>query len=280
MITIQGTDRLRKRTVNIDSVNLQIKAGEKFTISDADYTNGDVQSALRLGFIATVETKADPTSSKPGEVRNVVCESCHNREITFSDLDRTVYPNQQFTIPEADLKNPSIKSALRKEMIKVINTVNAGDVTEGFLKIGKDFQEKQSGMVEEREKEAADFARMFDIEEEEEQEELETNDEISGPTEVIDTEDPKTIKANDIPDAKRQSVTWNPTGRKVVNEMKNATIGRKKKKKDEESSSFVEEEDVDEILFADKELEKEKIESHPNLKSKDRDEDEDEIDFV
>ena len=94
------------------------------------------------------------------------------------------------------------------------------------------------------------------------------------------------MRKSDIPDARQTSVTWNPTSKKPYNKIKNAksVSSRKNKKTQQENTdsqvTFVDaSEDIDDILFADHQLEKERIQAHPKLKNKDIEQNS-EIDFI
>ncbi len=282
MVIIEGTDKLKKRLVDLSSINLQIKKGAKYPITDADFYNSDVQIALSMGLIKKSSEKPN-SPEKADEGRKVLCKSMHERDMSLPHLGKVLRPNEEFDLDESQLKDPHIQKAINRGMIRVIETVTPGSYTEGFLKLSSEFKKSEISKQKSKEDEAAEFAKMLETPD------LETNEEIKAssvieeeevvktvsPTKVIDTENPPPVKMSDIPDAKGESVVFNPTGKHIMNTMKNVTQVNEKgeiistrKKSDENNPLIDDADDIDDILFSDKLLEIERIKSHPTLNKK------------
>jgi hypothetical protein len=251
---IRGTDRI-KGALDLASIGVQLSNGSVHHITESDLQDAQVQIALRMGYIITEgggsKTKQSIEQEQKTSKRMVRCLNKYNRSLALKELSREIPPNGEFEIKERDLLRGHIKDAISKGMIQVLEIIGSDSVmNETFVKMGDLFERHQSKEMPEKEQEAEIFAQSLALSL------LDTNEELKMKPKVIDTETPKPIKSKDIDDPKHASVVWNPANNPVINEMKNANVHKV-------------EQDIDKVLFVDKEQEQERVESHPNLEKKD-----------
>lgn len=199
---IKGTQKI-KGVVDIASIKLQLKKDSVYAISDNDYWNSDVQSALRMGFI---EASTDKTTS--GETRHYECVNVYHRELTLPFMTLPVKPNGKFSLNQKEINDPSVRAAQARGMIKVVEVVDGSDRTEGTMKLGNVFKSTENinpNVVE---------AQPPVV--------LETNEDLPRMTEVVADDrprqvDPLTLKRNNM-------VSWNPTGESPITTVKGAVV--------------------------------------------------------
>ena len=269
MHKIKGTHGI-KGVLELSNVKLQVVKGGSYSLSDDDFHSSDVQIALKMGYITHESATKEKKQDNNDESRKVRCRNTHIRSLSLPVFSGEIKPEQEFIINEADLKNDHIQAAVAKGWLDVVSTVDPSDYSEGFMKIADIFAEQQSKEEPEKRTEANEFKQelenMFD-----EEKEFETNEELTisvTPSNIIDTENPEPIDPKNIPDAKKSSVTWNPTNAPVINEMKNT-----------DTTPLVKEGQGDEMSFVDKEAEEQRIKSHPKLKNKEVEQNK-ELDFI
>ncbi len=276
MHTIKGTAKI-KGALNLPTLKTQLIKNKSVLISNEEFNANDIQIALKMGYIEHEGSSAVPhkeIDKEDKDNRNVKCKNIYNRSLSLPEVATSIAPNQEFILKESDLKHSDIKTVLRKGWIEIIKFIDADEYTEQFVKIGDMFSEQQSKTNEEKRSEAEKFKNELE-ESFNDDKRLETNEEITTPITVIDTEDPDPIEPSSVPDAKKASVTWNPTNAPIINEMKGAKVVARPI-----SSSDDGEDDIDDILFADHEAELKRIKSHPVLNDADEKKQNSEVYFV
>jgi len=268
MIVIEGTDKIRGM-LDLSSVNLQMKRGDKYPITEQQFTDNKVQVAIRMGLIKKVGEEENSTFAGQITLKNI-----YDRSIHLNALEAEIRPGQTFTLTEDQMNSADIRGALAKGMIDVISSARTASISEGNVNIGKLFEDAEDKKVISKVTEEESEEKTIDY--------LETNEEASEPKEIKDSstmfheppsitsENPKPVNTKDIPDPKRKSVIWNPNADPVPHTrtgMNKMSAGEKVGK------------DQDKISFVDKELEEERIKSHPKLKDKEISQDVD-LDFL
>lgn len=256
MITIKGTSKI-KGALDLGGINKQLSAGDRIPLTDEDFSDHTVQLAISMGFI-TYEAGGilDVGSKKsPIKLRNI-----YDRDIRINALEDEVRPGQTFTLSEDQVQNADIRGALAKGLLEIVSSVRTSqEMDESSVRVGNIF------------KESADITPSDDT-----PRYLETNEEALEPN-VIDTEDPRPVRKEDIPDPKGKTVIWNPTHDPVTHtktQMEAISVSK------EGISSILESNvDVSEISFVDAELDQQRKDSHPILKDKPNDQT-DGIDFL
>ena len=285
---IQATAKLQRRTLNLESIKAQLTAGRKFPISEDNFYNSDIQTALSMGLIEAIgepKVKQELDDESDEESSNMVkCKNIHKRPLTFRHINREIKPGETFPLKEADLQNPDIKNALSKGLIEVVNVGDDYDYKVATVKI--------KNLLKSEKKEASPEVKSY--KEKREAKKLETNEEMKSPTKVIDTENPDPIRSEDQPDSNRAGVvTWNPTGQNpiisprgnrlsdfvkealeetkvavanVIDDPNPPTIYPEKgNKMTVAAGKKMSDEEVNDILFVDQEQDKEDREKHPIL---------------
>jgi len=336
VMIIKGTEKI-KGVIDLSSIKLQLKKGTVYSISDKDYWNSDVQSAIRMGFLTSA---GDAKNSEESESKVVRCINIYSRPLNINSVSKSsIMPNHSFTIPEEMLDHPDIRAARERGMIQVTQIVDPSDYSEGFLKIGEIFEEEEEKKRADKKKEAQLFKSQINRTKDEMQKsiELETNealptltnvstkpslkdairsktsDEINeesrqekkSMTSVIDESNPEPVKATDDekrkvlfvdpnqnssskpkqahihdPSSKSTIDTENPKA--VKSEYDSKPIVSNTKNKEVQKQGIVwnparapiqkisARDENEDILFADKETEKERLAKHPVLGNKPR----------
>jgi len=206
---IKGTDKIRG-VLDLSSIGLQLTKKTVFSISDNDYWNSDVQSAIKMGFI-TSAAQPDKSDSDPEKV--VKCVNNYHRPITIKILgNQEIKPKHTFTIKEKHLSNPDINAAVKRGMIGVTQVIDPADYSEGFLELG-DLFKKQNTEKQNKDREEADKWKVIRGEQHTEgepvriQKHLETNEDL-----------PKLnkVEKKSAPEKSAKGIVWNPTGDKPV----------------------------------------------------------------
>ncbi len=246
---IKGT-KMIKGVLDLSSIGVQLERGGRFPVTEEQLYDPNVQTALHMGFIVkegelqASDKIGDPTAAKTD--RKVTCLNMHSRPISLKELNREIPPKAEFELKESQLKNAHIKQAINKGMIRVLQIVGSdSDFSETFVKMGDLFEEKQSEGLEAKQKEAEDFVKSLET-----NEELEVTTKMLEPKVIVD-ENPAPVKQSEVQDPKRAHVIWNPANNPVINEMKNPEVVEK---------------DKDDPTFIDKKHEQERIDAHPVLK--------------
>ncbi len=213
-MVIKGTSKI-KGVLDLSSVKLQITKGATYSLSDNDYWNSDVQSAIRMGFVATA---GEPQNKSKNAAKVVRCINSYNRTISIGAIGKEVHPGHSFTLREDQLKDPDVKVALSRGMVTVVQIVDTSDQTEGFLELGNIFEKEEKSKQEDKKAEAEAFKKLRD-----QKVELETNESLPNMTKVINEENPPPVRNKDI-DPRKRSIIWNPTGDNPVATIKGAVV--------------------------------------------------------
>jgi len=265
MVTITGTKKIRG-SLNLSGIQKELRAGDTLPISDEQFNDNTVQIALNMGMITYQRT--EPLSDF-GAIR---IKNIYDRTLTVNSLNNEeIQPGQIFTLPENDVNNADIRSALAKGMLQIVSSVRpTQDVTEGSVRIGNLFAEDKQTPPQPEESENKEPPQAPPPAPEKNiQPRLETNEEVVNPS-VINDESPSPVSKKDISDPKKASVIWNPT---------NDPIAHTRSSMEFISTSDKNQEDHEDVTFVDKEQESTRKESHPILKNKIGDE-RDGIDFL
>lgn len=261
MITIKGTIKI-KGALELSGINKQLKAGDRLPLTDEDFSDHTVQLAVSMGLI-TYETGGilDLGSNRSAiKLRNI-----YDRPIRINALEDEVRPGQTFTLSEDQVNSSDIRGALAKGLLEIVSSARATQETnESNVRVGNIF-DAETEMLGGPTPDTEDNPKH-----------LETNEEVFAPN-VINTDDPKPVEKDDIPDPKGKTVIWNPTHSPVVHtktQMKAVAISPNEAPEMIESTV-----DVSNINFVDAELDQERKQSHPILKNK-MDTKEDGLDFL
>lgn len=248
MITIKGTSKI-KGALDLSGINQQLKTGDRIPLTDEDFLDSTVQTAVNMGFI-TYEKGGilDLNSASAIKLRNI-----YDRELRINALEDVIRPGQTFTLSEDQVNSGDIRGALAKGYLEIVSSAReAKEMNESNVRVGNMFDENTDNTEVVTD---SDETPRY----------LETNEEILE-LRVIDTEDPKPIEKKDIPDPKGKTVVWNPTHDPVTHtktQMEAVSVDK------EGVSALIESSvDVSEISFVDAKLDQERKESHPILKDK------------
>lgn len=193
---IKGTSKI-KGVVEIPSIRQQLKVNQVLPISDKDYWNSDLQVALRMGYITVSGGPEQSSTESTDSTRMITCQNTHIRAISLPGFASDINPGAQFSIKESQLNEPSIRGALAKGMIKVVQLVSDTKVSEGVVRISKPKSSHPPTDV---------------------------NDELPSPSAVIDDPNPPPVRKADIPDPAGRSIIFNPTSNKPINIVKGAVV--------------------------------------------------------
>jgi len=213
-MVIKGTNKI-KGVLDLSSVNLQITKGATYSLSDNDYWNSDVQSAIRMGFVMTA---GEPVNKNKNVNKVVRCVNSYHHTIAIGAIGKEISPGHSFTLQEDQLKDPDVKVALSRGMITVMQIVDTSDQTEGFLELGNIFKKEEQIKQSEKKAEVDMFKKLMD-----QKVELETNESLPNMTKIIDEENSPPVKNQNI-DPRKQSITWNPTGDNPISTIKEAVV--------------------------------------------------------
>lgn len=254
MITIKGTNKI-KGALDLSGINKQLKAGDALPISDEEFNDHTVQVALSMGFL---KYDKGNTIEMPNET-SVNVKNIYDRPILINCLNDEIRVGQVFTLTAAQVNSSDIRGALAKGFIEIISSARpSSDIDESEVRVGNLFEVKNMEPAEETEK----------------TEYLETNEEVSDPG-IIDTENPDPINNDDIPDAKGESIIWNPN-RDPITHTASTMKSKSAKKAAQADETNVE---LGDISFVDADLDEKRRQSHPILKDKPQ-KDDDGIDFL
>ncbi len=322
---IIGTQNLKKKTLDLYSVKLQITAGQVLPVNDNDFFNPDIQIAYKMKLIEVegeIPTAIrgiimDEKEDRSDVYRIIKCKNIHQRPISIICLERSVAPGEEFSIPEKDLNTADMRAAVGKKMIQVIEASGQStDYEEANVKLdqllknktakpnkSEDISEAQQSLVKAMQKKKERLETNEEIKHAVEAEDKITWNRLSKkpietkkspkpksslqdavrtstdsqsikvqketpkiktietpPLNVIDDSNPPPISAKDIDDPRKGMVVVNQKGKPVIKESMTA-------------------EQINEIIFSDKEEEKERIKKHPILSKKAAKQNE-EVDFV
>ncbi len=226
---IKGTEKLQKRTLNLASINQQITISSSLPIRDDDYWNSDIQMAMKMGLIEVDGEPGQQTSNDGIEEervdRIIKCKNIYSRSITMNEIDMEIKPGQTFVLKESQLNYPDIRAAIGKGLIAVMEANVDADYSESsfsILDITEDLPEESE--QEDENMNISDSQQKL-VESVQEHQSLETNEEIVSPMNIIDTENPNPISVNKTPEGMpTKGVIWNPTGRKVIQQMTGAVV--------------------------------------------------------
>lgn len=227
---IKGTEKIRG-VLNLSSIKQQLGKKSACNISENEFWNNDVQTALGMGFITAVGGGQQQNVEK-----TVQCTNIHNKKaISLKALNnRAIYPSERFYLKESDLETPDVRDAINKGIIAIVKVQNVQPVQETDLVMEEPQNESAPEVVELETNEALPTLSQT-IEK--------TKDPISAkhiiwnanrdnkivakitenktsPTKIIDSETPDPVNANEG-DPKRAVVLSNPNSN-VHNSMKNA----------------------------------------------------------
>lgn len=225
---IKGTEKLQKRTLDLSSINQQITISSSLPIRDDDYWNSDIQMAIKMGLVEAVgensEQAAEDGTEEERVDRIVKCKNVYSRSITMNEIDMEIKPGQTFTLKESQLDQSDLRAAIGKGLIEVIEASSGSDYSESVFSM--------SGIADDlpEESEQEDDIDMSGSQQKlvdsvQGHQSFETNEEIMSPTNVIDTEKPDPINVNKTDEGMpTKGVVWNPTGRKVIQQMTGAVV--------------------------------------------------------
>lgn len=246
MIEIKGTTKI-KGVLDLQSIKRQMKSTDVAPITGNDFWNADIQIALKMGYITS---SGESGSTKMHEVepdRLVNLVNNTSTPLNVPGQSHAVSGGAQFTMKESEIRDPNVKMAISKGLIKVLSVVKNEEPSEGFIKLDDSFIKHEEPIYQEPKKEDKPAVKRLD-----------TNEELPEPkkervsSNFIDTDTPAPVEARDIHDPLGQSVIFNPTGAKPINVLKNTHAV------DSDSNS--------ELDFVDQEQLKEKLSKHPKLK--------------
>ena len=273
---VRGTSKIRgvlSLQLNKTSI-LEVTPNAVKHLSQDDFNKHEIQQAVALGYLkveqqkgAALETPTVSGNIEISEEKKIKCKNMHSRPLAMKNFPLPIAPGKEFTITEQELHSPDIKSAVQKGYIKVLEakipipvTVKKNDKNEATINVSKTLLQEQI-----KDSERAQNTRYLMND----HQSLETNEELSTPTSVvdrgvkgvnmktpvIDNPDPDPVQATDV---KRNTVVWNPTRRKTTNTMRS----------DQDSPLIDQESPKPEhnVEFVDQEQLNEKIKSHPKLK--------------
>ncbi len=252
MINIIGTDKI-KGVVDLTGINMQLKTGDNFRISEEQFYDHTVQLAVSMGLISYEKARvADPD----GEISMIKCKNIYDRPLRINALNGEVRPGETFSLTDDQINGPDIRGALAKGMIEIVSSARSIETDEADVRVGNIFKEDTKSDPEEKPE-----LRYIETE----SDHLETNEEVADPS-VIESDDPPPVEKWDIPDPKINAVVWNPNHDPVAhtrNSMK--AIAADKVGNVEMIETNVE---VGDLKFVDQELDEKRREAHPVLKDK------------
>ncbi len=244
MITIKGTSKI-KGALDLSGINKQLKAGDRIPLTDEDFADQTVQMAVSMGFLSYEQGGIlnIGANSKSIKIRNI-----YDRAIRINALDDEVRPGQTFTLSEDQVNSADIRGALAKGLLEIVSSARAQETNESSVRVGNLFDSEETSSAP-----ATNDNPRY----------LETNEEVFAPG-VINTEDPRPVSKEDIPDPKGKTVIWNPTHDPVAHtktQMEAISMS-----KDEAPVMIESNVDVSDIIFVDEKLEQQRKQAHPILK--------------
>ena len=88
---IQGTSKLQKRTLNLNSVSIQLVSGQSLPIDDNDFWNQDVQIAVKAGWVEVIE---GPSGNSEDRENVVKCMNSYHKPIFIPQIKQEVSPDR------------------------------------------------------------------------------------------------------------------------------------------------------------------------------------------
>lgn len=288
---VRGTNKIRGvLSLQLEKSILEVAPNAAKHISSEDFNKHEVQQAVALGYLKVEQKQTSletptvsgvPLTTLVDSDRKIKCRNEYARPITMNMFQFPINPGQEFTISEKEANSPEIKSAIAKGYIKVLE---AKDINQTISKKSDEVTINVSRtMMQEQMKENDRNKNTRHLSNDHQP--LETNEELTTPTAVvdrgiktvqmktpiIDDPDPKPVQASDV---KRNTIVWNPSKNKVTNtmihdqeigfvdaEQQQQRIQAHPKLKDQAPV------DVSELQFVDQSQEQQRIQAHPVLKS-------------
>ncbi len=251
MINIVGTNKI-KGALDLTGINLQLKTGDNFRISEEQFYDHTVQTAINMGFISYEQCGI---SDPDGQVSMIKCKNIYDRPLRINALNGEVRPGETFSLTDDQINGPDIRGALAKGMMEIVSSAKSTEIDESDVRVGNIF--KASLKAPEAEPEL----RYIETE----SDHLETNEEVTDPG-VIESDDPRPVEKEDIPDPQVNAVVWNPNRDPVAhtrNSMKAVTADKSGNVEMIETNV-----EVGDLKFVDQELDEKRREAHPVLKDK------------
>ena len=264
---IIGTEKI-KGVLDLSSIKMQLKKGQSLNVRDDDFWQSDVQTALSLGFLRSEGSVQNDCKEDGNKV--VKCKNTHCRSISMKENDAEIKPGQVFTLKQKEIESPAVKSAVSRGLIKILSMASE-EVDEGSVSVTKLLSGEEDIEIDGFEEDDVSISDLLtkkpaiDTNEEipaatviikeanikpvkdtkevvwnQHQEDMEVRS-IESTTKVITSEDPDPVDANEG-DPKGKSVVVDPNKTRY-----------QKYKKDEN------------VIFVDKESEKERIQAHPTM---------------
>ena len=276
MILIEGTKKI-KGVLDLSSVNLQLKNGDKFSISEDQFNNTIVQTAISTGFI-----KWERTSTEDLDInKTVMLRNIYDRIIRINLLDSEIRPKQSFILTNEQVNSSEIRGALAKGLIEIVSSAvvkETGRETDVFIgDIFKDKPTEKETATPKSETKKASVLEKKVVKSDETTIILDTNEEVTNPKVI----EPPPKKSSFPPkkketDPKKKTVVWNPNQDPIPHTrttMDSVSVSK------EGVHAGIEKEEAKEIKFVDKEMQEKRIQSNPALKNKNVPSSDD-IDFI
>ena len=267
MILIEGTKKI-KGVLDLSSVNLQLKNGDKFSISEDQFNNTIVQTAISTGFI-----KWERTSTEDLDVnKTVMLRNIYDRIIRINLLDSEIRPKQSFILTNEQVNSSEIRGALAKGLIEIVSsavvkeTGRETDVFIGDIFKDKPTTEKETAATTKSETKKASVLEKKVAKPDETTIILDTNEEVTNPKVI----EPPPKKHSFPPkkketDPKKKTVVWNPQNDPIPHTRTSMDFISANK---EGTHTEVEKVEASEIKFVDKEIQEKRIQSNSALKNK------------
>jgi len=240
---IVGTKKIGKGILMIPSLNYKVKAGGKYPVSDMDLRNPDVRRPLQAG---SIKLEGAPDGFNPLSLVEsddlVLCKNVLCNSLVIDGHDGAIRRGAEFKVHRSALSEPGLKKLISNRLVEILDE-------------GDDLDLEEEAVVDLGPDEPALGAEASP--------ELETNEEMDMPTDVLE-ELPQEVKS--VPDPRKSAVIWNPSGNEpVVKNNLKATVWSKGKAVQAEQGPPPQQ---TEILFVDQEQRAEAIKKHPVLSKK------------
>ncbi len=294
MPMVKGTKKIK----SILDVGLkqQIGKGQSLYLTDAEFYDHRVQTALNMKLIVCEETAIRGSDGNKVRIKNI-----YRNSLSIGEEIRDLKPGQETVLDEDDLRSAHVQAAINKKMLKIVGSMAPGAAAsaEATVKVGDVFKPTKT---------IATPVVSNPSQSDAPSDGLETNEEITGTpkviemgtstTEVITDPNPPPAKSS-VQDPRKKSVVWNPPNNPVMNPISNAVVMKGKNPMSQGTSendpAFMERvaageinadvtpnpeyeqeniisdtnaPDNNTIGFVDQEQEKGRIANHPKLRSK------------
>lgn len=262
---VRGTDKIRGvLSIQLNKSIFEIAPNKTRHLSAEDFNRQEIQEAIALGYLKNESKKTSletpnvigvPLTTLLDSERKIKCRNEYERPITMNMFNFPIKPGQEFALTEKELNGQDIKSAVAKGYIKILEAktskVSSTKTSSNEVVINISEALKQDSK-----------SRNLRSD----HQTLETNEEISTPTSVvekgvkmvtakttmIDDPNPLPVKA---PDTKRNTIVWNPSKNKATNTMSSNDV------------VFIDNKpESPDLTFVDQEQEEDRIKTHPKLK--------------